>query len=377
MASRTDHLEQALRTALQDGTFAAGGLIPSERALCERFRVSRTTVRRALGALVEAGRLVRRPGAGTYAAETPAAATPDNGGADSAVACIVPTLSHPLYGDLLDGIEQEARACSMHLITGQSNNDPAIEAALLRHYRAQALACGLILVPARVDRPSAALGELLRSRIGLVFAGRWPGGLAADGVGADYPQGGDIATAHLIALGHRRIAYAEGVPHLPGFSPGDGYRRALLRAGIAPDPALERVSDLAGEEAGAAAIDHLLERRVAFTAVVARNDVTASGVVRALHNAGLHVPDDVSVASIDNSRLARFMVPPLTSADPFPVEMGRQAFRLLKERLRGTYAGPARRIVLNPTLVIRDSTAPPANRTECERATKATKGVTP
>lgn len=69
------------------------------------------------------------------------------------------------------------------------------------------------------------------------------------------------------------------------------------------------------------------------------------------------------------------MVPPLTSADPFPVELGRQAFRLLKERLRGTYAGPARRIVLNPTLVIRESTAPPpAKRTERERTTKAKKG---
>lgn len=356
MAGRTEQLQEALRDALREQTFRPGALIPSERELCDRFGVSRTTVRRAVGALVEAGLLLRRPGAGTYAADLPPAPV-QGGAAVTTVACVVPTLAHPLYGDLLDGIEQEARAAGVHLVTGQSDNDPATEAALLRRYRSGAVVSGVVLVPARVDRPSAAAEELLRSGVGLVFAGRWPDGLPVDGVGADYAQGADLAASHLVALGHRRVAYVEGLPHLPGFSPLDGYRRALARVGIAPDPALERLSDLAGEQAGAAAVDGLRADGVAFTALVARNDVTASGVVRALRDAGLRVPDDVSVASIDNSQLARFMVPPLTSADPFPVEMGRQAFRLLRERLRGGYAGPARRVVLNPTLVIRDSTA--------------------
>jgi DNA-binding LacI/PurR family transcriptional regulator len=186
--------------------------------------------------------------------------------------------------------------------------------------------------------------------------GRWPVDIAADGVSADYLTSGRIAVEHLLAQGHRRIAYVEGSPHLPGFSLLDGYALAMQRAGLALSPELVRINDLPSEAAGRRAIEDLLAAAVPFTAVFARNDVTALGVVQALRAAGTPIPDRVAVASVNDSMLARSVEPPLTSVRIYPEILGRMGFRMLRDRMIGTYDGPPLRMTVTPSLIVRAST---------------------
>jgi DNA-binding LacI/PurR family transcriptional regulator len=365
--SKTARLVEVLRREMAEGRYRPGQAIPSERQLSETFDFSRTTIRRAIDLLVTEGLLVRRAGAGTFAAgpaheaarSAPPARTP-------VIAFIIPTFSDPAYGEMVDGIEQEARRRGLRVIAGQSNYQPDTENELLTAYGEDPTVRGAILVPASVDAPLPGATAFIGHGKPLVYLGRWPRGSTSDGISADYRQGAALAVGHLVGHGHRRIAFADGRPHLPGFSLLDGYAEALRAAGLPVDPALVQQLDLPLAQAGLEAVRALRQARTQFTAIFARNDVTATGVVRGLNEAGLDIPRDVSVVSMNNSQLAQHMEPPLTSVDAFPVMLGRQAFQRLQERMSGGYDGPARYIYLQPRLAVRGSSgaAPALARAE-------------
>lgn len=354
---KTAQLAEALHAGIVKGDYPAGEAIPSERLLMEEFDVSRTTVRRAIEILIASGLLTRRAGAGTFVAGSAGGQRIDD--RQPAVAFIIPTFSDPLYGEMIDGIEREARQHEMRMLAGQSNYDGATESAQLSRYADDPAVRGAIVVPGTIESLLPGARQFMNSGKPLVFLGRWPNGVAADCISSNYRLGARLAVEHLIELGHRQIAYVEGVPHFSGFSPWDGYVDAISKAGMPLLPSLMRIYELQSEAAGHRAISDLLMEGTEFTAVFARSDVTAVGVCRALKNAGLAIPDDVSVASVNNSQIAQLTDPPLTSVDPSSVMLGREAFRLLRERIEGTYDGPIRRIMLDPSLRIRNSSAPP------------------
>jgi DNA-binding LacI/PurR family transcriptional regulator len=358
-SDKTGLLVQALRGAIERGAYKPGSAIPSERQLMEEFSLSRTTVRRAIDELVSVGQLERRPGSGTFVTEPirPSAAASSH---SPTLALIIPTFSSPFYGEMIDGMEQEARRHDLRIMASQSAYSPDSESDHLSAAAADPAIRGAIVAPAHVDRPVPGALRMVQAGKPLVYLGRWPRGLRTDSVSTDYLVSAKLAVDHLIGLGHRRIAYVEGAPHLPGFSPFSGYHEALKEARIALQQDLVCLPDLPSEEAGQEAIAGLIRRGIDFTAVFARNDVTAVGVMRALREAGLRIPEDVSVTAINNSLLSRSLDPPVTSVDPFPSTLGRLAFRLLHERVAGIYSGPPVRMTLDPTLVVRASSGPPA-----------------
>ena len=102
----------------------------------------------------------------------------------------------------------------------------------------------------------------------------------------------------------------------------------------------------------------LLERKVSFTALFAYNDISAIGAMRAFQEAGLRVPDDVSVVGFDDIALASFSIPPLTTVRQPLLKMGRIAAQTLLDRIeeRSEYV---QEIAIEPELVVRKSSAPP------------------
>ncbi|MFM5886366.1 MAG: LacI family DNA-binding transcriptional regulator [Novosphingobium sp.] len=146
---------------------------------------------------------------------------------------------------------------------------------------------------------------------------RW-GSVAADNIGAtvgsDNYGAGQSAAEHLLALGRRRIAFiGQADEHYPEFA--ERYRgmcAALERAGIAPDPALQR-GGVSYEDDGQRAVEDLLARGTAFDAVFAASDLIAIGAMRALAAAGLRIPEDVAVVGFDNQPAASMTSPPLTT----------------------------------------------------------------
>ncbi len=357
MRDKTGLLAATLRERIRDGAYKAGSALPSERHLVDEFKVSRTTIRRALAALAEDGMVRAQAGSGTFVQDTnfiPAIGP----GATRAVQLIVPTLSDPYYGELVEAVGQELRRHGLSLIAARSDYSVETETDMLAQAAGDPIVCACIVVPSSVAAPSAGALAFTAAGKPLVYLGRWPeDGHVADRIGTDYRQAAFLATQHLLARGHRRVAYIEGRPHLPGFSPREGHAAAFAAAGIALPPELVRILELPSEVAGEQGVAALLQRMPAFTAVLARNDVTAMGVLRALRAAGLRVPQDVAVASINNSLFARSADPPLTSVDPFPHVVGRMAARLVQDRLEGLTTGPAVQLSVGSALIVRASTA--------------------
>lgn len=358
-AHLTTQLAASLRAAIREGSFVAGDLIPSERELMERHRLSRTTVRRAIQLLIDEELLQRVPGSGTYVSqpEAPRAASPLT---LDALGLLVPTLANPLFGELSDAIAGEASARGYHLLVGRSEFEPATEEEHLTRYASNPGVRGVLAVPGASSISAASRQRLAERGIPMVLLVRGGERADCDAVSTDHVRGAQQLVEHLIGLGHRRIAYVRSS------RPQDdshirGYELALREADIPLVPELIQTVEADAEQAGFLGAQALLQRGTAFSAIFARIDLTALGVLRALREAGLRVPEDVSVVGFDNTQLSAHLQPPLTTVDHTIAEIGRQAVQLLLDRVEGRYHGPPRRLIIQPGLVLRKSCAAPTN----------------
>jgi LacI family transcriptional regulator len=175
-------------------------------------------------------------------------------------------------------------------------------------------------------------------------------------VATDNYLGGLAAVRHLLSLGHRRIAFLAGDERLVSARErARAYQNGLSEAGLPRQPELIDRGDFT-EEGGHAATRALLRRRRKFTAVFAANDYSAFGAIRALAEAGLRVPEDVSVVGFDDMPPAAHAHPPLTTVRQPMADMGQMAVRLLLDALGGRPV--PHYVVLPTTLVVRASTGP-------------------
>jgi DNA-binding LacI/PurR family transcriptional regulator len=182
---------------------------------------------------------------------------------------------------------------------------------------------------------------------------------ASDGVDvvrvADEP-GARLAVDHLVGLGHRAIVHVDG-----GKLPGSAYRRRGYRQAMRRNQLGKEICVLPGdhtEESGAAAARKLIKNGALPTAIFASNDRCAHGVLVTLVRAGIDVPGDVSVVGYDDSGIARLSFIDLTTVRQDVKQIAEIAVQAVVERLDQGRA-TAREIVLDPTLVIRGTTAAP------------------
>ncbi len=188
----------------------------------------------------------------------------------------------------------------------------------------------------------------------------------------DHQRGAQLALEHLATLGHRKIAIIKGQSFSSDTKPRwAATEAAAKRLGLKLDPRL--ITSLEGDapthEPGYLATRRLLERHVPFTALFAFNDVSAIGAVRALRESGLQVPQDVSVVGFDDVQSAAFQNPALTTVRQPLYDMGMLAAEVIIGEIAQNGRGPGEagrdqhKLVLEPTLVVRESTCKIANRT--------------
>ncbi|MEJ3653221.1 LacI family DNA-binding transcriptional regulator [Actinomycetes bacterium KLBMP 9759] len=254
------------------------------------------------------------------------------------------------YARTLEGIEDAAWAAGYTVsITVLRSPDRSHRVDAVERLLSQPLA-GLIAFTQ--DDLARAAVERVPARVPLVTA-------FGDGAGGrlhariDEEGGATTATRYLLDLGHRTVHHA-AIPSHPLSGRLSGWRAALEQAG-APVPIPIRVTwePRSGYEAGTT-----LARQRDVTAVLAGNDDIATGIVRALTDNGRDVPGDVSVIGFDDTPVAAYARPSLTTVAQDFVELGRRTFGLLHPQLEGRPAptGPA---VLPTKLLIRESTGPP------------------
>jgi DNA-binding LacI/PurR family transcriptional regulator len=172
-------------------------------------------------------------------------------------------------------------------------------------------------------------------------------------VGSDNAMGGFLATQHLIEQGCRRIAFFGDISHPEASLRYQGYTRALLGAGIEPDPNLLQ-SFLFGDSRARNVINSWLDQQLSFDAIFASSDVTAISLMGTLTERGIVVPDKVRLVGYDDIALAQFMHPTLTTIRQPTHEAGRALVDLLFVSIAGQ---PRRSVVLPASLIVRESSA--------------------
>ncbi len=208
---------------------------------------------------------------------------------------------------------------------------------------------GLIILAPYRDEPL--LKELSDANIALAAVGsQQVYGDKMVAVDADNEMGGYMATRHLIEQGHRRIAHLHGALNIPNaYDRLNGFYRAMAEANIPVDPALVRETGFL-EQTAYEVTRQLLQLPEPPTAIFAANDVSAIGVLRAVKEANLRIPQDVAIVGYDGTPFTQLTEPPLTTVQQPASEMGHIATEYLIEIVEGRT--PAERVVKLPVRLI-------------------------
>src|SRR6201986_4981878 len=177
----------------------------------------------------------------------------------------------------------------------------------------------------------------------------------------DNHRAAELSLRHLYDLGHRTIAYMRGQPYS---SDSEARWKGIVEVArdlgllIRPELTIQLEKDLTSPELGYPVVKHLLTRHRNFTAFLSFNDIAAIGCIRALHDVGLRVPQDVSVVGVDDIKEAAFQTPSLTTIRQPLHKMGALAVRSLLQQLRPAGNREHPQIAVAPELIVRESTGP-------------------
>jgi LacI family transcriptional regulator len=268
------------------------------------------------------------------------------------IGLVVPDISNPFFAGTARVVENEARArgYSVMLCDTQDSTDIEVESlALLESRKVE----GLVILP--VGQSSEHLRRYEDGALPVVIVDRSFPDLRLPCVASDNYGGSVRAVSYLIRRGHRVIACVQGLPQTaPNEDRVRGYRDALRKRGLPADGSLV-AGDGFSEESGYRATVRLIRRRPDVTAIWALSSLIVLGTYRALAQAGLGVPEDVSVVGFDHPPWASCLSTPLTTVAQQNDRMGREAARMLFERIGAKRRMKPQRLTLPTKLIERRS----------------------
>ena len=279
-----------------------------------------------------------------------------------AIGLIVPDVNNAVFADMLAGVQDTTASHGTDVLLGQVDRPPAGTQQLSRLVR-EGRVDGL-LIQRREDFDDAMLAAVLQSGVpAITINSRLP-----DRVGSvilEDQRGAAMATEHLIALGHRRIAFVSGTKtHDTARRRKSGYLDAMSAAGLTPEPA--SVVDAGWEaEAGTRAIERL-HREVSLgqtggpTAVVVASVNAAVGALSTALRMGLRVPEDLSIVGINTTWVSNTVYPAISTVRLPLRRLGEVAATMLLDHLGGAALADVLIDDPAPELVVKETTAPPS-----------------
>lgn len=263
------------------------------------------------------------------------------------IGVLVNDVTNPYFGALYASLARAATAAGYTILTAPGTRVAKSEAGLvntLLEHRVEGLA---------LLSPLMSLSDLRSIVVArpTVVVGREVGLAEVDVVTTDEEETARNVVGHLVSLGHRHIAHITGGGNRPAKDRASGYRHAMTEAGL--EPVLLPGAFTA--EGGSAAAQAILKLRRRPTAVIAANDLTAVGAMGTFRNAGLQMPDDISVVGYDDSQIARLDLVQLTSVRQDIEQFGKTAISTLIGRIEQPHREPSVQR-LGTTLVERGST---------------------
>jgi len=273
---------------------------------------------------------------------------------------------NPFFIHVSLGAKAMAHEHHYHMLEYNVQHDPVIEQKAVEAFISRRVDAILFTTPINADNVHLAQ----TSGIPVVQVEK-PCLAGTDAVLVDNYSGVRAAMDHLLALGHRRIAFSGVDPASPlkkkDYSIRErygGYVDALVENGIDRCPEWVTFGESYSSEdtvsvgCGWDSANHLLALDTPPTAIFAAGDNIAAGVMQAIHAHGLRVPDDISVIGFDDT-YSPYLAPPLTTVRMPMQELGREAIRMVLQRISQVDALPPQTVTLKTQLVVRQSTAPP------------------
>jgi LacI family transcriptional regulator len=276
------------------------------------------------------------------------------------IGAMLPDLRNPFFPEILDGITESLRDTDYQVLLGPSScNGEDAEAKVTEAMIDRGMDGMILIAPIS---PRSHLEHIART-VPTVVIGRHGHSTTYDTVADDDLTGAALIVDHLADLGHRRIAHIEHhetnpirLAEMPNAIRAEGYRQAMRARGLADH--IDIVSTTYTQQGGYLGTKQLLARPHRPSAIFAGADIVAIGVLEALTEAGLSVPDDISLAGYDNTTFAALGPISLTSVDQAGHHIGVNAARLLMDRIADR-TRPTSQVKLSPTLVVRRTTAAP------------------
>jgi DNA-binding LacI/PurR family transcriptional regulator len=272
------------------------------------------------------------------------------------IALLVPTIANPFFSEVVEEVERIADRHDYHIILNLTHNSSEqgkhhleqLGSRWVDGFLIMGMAADItdVLVIAQQGKP--------------VVLSVWDQDIRAQTlpiVDIDFRSAGELATQHLISLGHRRIAIIieEPVQH----SRLEGYKIALASRDIPFEPSYVVLGD-SSFESGYQAVQKLYKMEQLPTAIFAGNDMMAMGTIEALNELGYRVPEDVSIVGVDDIALARHAHPPLTTVSIPKREMARSATELLLRHINDHDKNETpQTLFVRPQIIVRQSTSKP------------------
>ena len=325
MQKKYERIVSWVQTEIENGALSRGDKLPSENELMERFRVSRQTVRRAVGELTEEGVVEGRRGSGTYVTVNTRRYA---AGKEIRIAVMLTYVDTYIFPSIIKGIESVLSSEGCTLQIAMTDNAVEKERMLLKEFIHTQSVDGIIAetVKSALPNPNMELyREIENMGIPVLFVNSYYKELDIPHISMDDRKAGYLAAKHLAECGHTRIGGIFKADDGQGHLRYAGYTDALMEQEIKirGDQVIWIDSEelrTMGEESA-----KFLKRLKGCTACVCYNDETAYKIVEIFRKAGHRVPEDLSVVGIDNSGLAKFCPVPLTSVENPVEKLGRTA----------------------------------------------------
>ncbi len=267
---------------------------------------------------------------------------------------ITSDFSDYFFTQVIAGAEVEARKHGYFFMLGSTERNYQDEPEYIRLLTEHHVE-GILFARPSTEPSNHHLAELVQQGVPVVTTAYYLPGQPLTVVDVDNVDGGRQAAACLVESGHRQIAMITGVAGWKSVADRSaGFLQTLQAANIAYDPALVAEGDW-GYESGYRAMQTLLARQRAFTALFAQNDRMAIGAIRALREMGRTVPKDVSVVGFDDIPVAAYCEPPLTTVRQPMRQVGEAATRLLIQAIGQPNGGESQEVLLKSELVRRES----------------------
>ena len=339
---------QDLRDRLVSGEYQTGQQLPSEPLLAHEYGVAYMTIRRVITTLVEQGLLYRVRGRGTYVAEPPSVDR-------------LPSLGllllrnwhsiDPFYfPPLVSGFVECAQEMGyqVHLA---DRSEPLLELLRFNELHVQAVACVMLEHDDLKDAD-----DLLDRGVMVVAINNYGGLRRVTSVSPNNRKGCYDATKMMLDLGHRDFVFLAGPRlNLDASERRKGYEAAIREAGSAVKSSVIVETGFM-EDAGYAQAKELVKRGTLPTAVMAVSDLPAIGMMKGLQEAGVSIPDDVSIFGFGDFRLSAYMNPALTTVKMALDQIGRRSAEALIAQYRG---GRIDKVVIECPIIWRESVAKP------------------